>query len=221
MFPARSPYSPFFTSGLLSPTASSPASSISDLSPRRGSLPTDAPPSYASSDEASSSMFYFTLQPCRDKDEFRSFLSLDLAESQSLRSRSLRRRLSKRHSREPPFAVDFQIPDSPCLLPPPRPSAHASPLRVPCARSPSPSPPREPPSRASRLSRSPPPSASPSRARPRPSLCSARTRSCPRRPARPRPPPPSPRATAARAAARRSRASRAAARRAPSPSATL
>ncbi|KAJ7765379.1 hypothetical protein DFH07DRAFT_362442 [Mycena maculata] len=104
-------YSQFFTSGLLSPPSSSPTSLRSSqdsfvLGPRRGSLPTDSISSTA--DDAS--MFYFTLQPGRDKDQFRSFLSLDLAESQSLRSYSVRRGPS-----EPPFAVDFQIPDSPCL----------------------------------------------------------------------------------------------------------
>ncbi|KAJ7155457.1 hypothetical protein C8R43DRAFT_432885 [Mycena crocata] len=113
MFPG---YSPFICSGWLAPPSSSPRFDDEfDLGPRRGSLPTDSPPSYVSStDEAS--MFYFTLQPRRDKDHFRSFLSLDLAESQSLRSHSLRRKHSnRRQSREPPFAVDFQIPDSPCL----------------------------------------------------------------------------------------------------------
>ncbi|KAJ7115914.1 hypothetical protein C8R44DRAFT_880317 [Mycena epipterygia] len=112
-------YSEFFRTGLLSPPSSSPASIDEfDLGPRRGSLPTDSPPSYA--DDAS--MFYFTLQPRRDKDQFRSFLSLDLAESLSLRSHSMKRS-QKRYSREPPFAVDFQIPDSPSLLPPPSPQA--------------------------------------------------------------------------------------------------
>ncbi|KAJ6581446.1 hypothetical protein B0H19DRAFT_1251667 [Mycena capillaripes] len=118
-----SAYPSFILSGLLSPPSSSPSSLHSrdsfDLGPRRGSLPTDSPPSYYSSTADDASMFYFALQPRRDKDEFRSFLSLDLAESQSLRSHSTRRKpSSKRHSREPPFAVDFQIPDSPSLLPP-------------------------------------------------------------------------------------------------------
>ncbi|KAJ7668356.1 hypothetical protein B0H17DRAFT_1142469 [Mycena rosella] len=80
-------------------------------------------------------MFYFTLQPRRDKNALRSFLSLDLAESQSLRSHSMRRKSStRRHSREPPFAVDFQIPDSPSLLPPPSPmSMRRSPGRSPAS----------------------------------------------------------------------------------------
>ena len=75
--------------------------------PRRGSLPTSththtttATTSYngykrnrASSRTGSS--FYFTLQPSRDEKEFRSFLSLDLAESVSLASAaSLRRKAS-------------------------------------------------------------------------------------------------------------------------------
>jgi hypothetical protein len=53
-------------------------------------------------------MFYFTLQQRRDKDQYRSFLSLDLAESLSLRTLSTRRRRSTKYqSREPPFAVDL------------------------------------------------------------------------------------------------------------------
>ncbi|KAJ6591624.1 hypothetical protein DFH09DRAFT_179953 [Mycena vulgaris] len=123
-FFTSSPYSDFLTSGLLSPPSSSPSSLHShdsdfDLGPRRGSLPTDSPPSYISPAADDVSMFYFTLQPKRDKDQLRSFLSLDLAESHSLRSHSIRRKPStRRQSREPPFAVDFQIPDSPSLLPP-------------------------------------------------------------------------------------------------------
>ncbi|KAJ6493588.1 hypothetical protein C8R47DRAFT_1070115 [Mycena vitilis] len=120
-----SAYPSFILSGLLSPPSSSPSSlhstdSLEDLGPRRGSLPTDSPPSYYSTPADDASMFYFTLQPRRDKDQFRSFLSLDLAESHSLRSRGTRRRPANPHheSREPPFAVDFQIPDSPSLLPP-------------------------------------------------------------------------------------------------------
>ncbi|KAF8817523.1 hypothetical protein BYT27DRAFT_7216612 [Phlegmacium glaucopus] len=74
MFASNSPYSPFFTSGLLS-------HSILD-GIRRGSLPTDnskdiQPP------------FIFSRQP-----EYRSFLSLDLAESQSMRSASFKRKPS-------------------------------------------------------------------------------------------------------------------------------
>ncbi|KAF9475226.1 hypothetical protein BDN70DRAFT_898349 [Pholiota conissans] len=86
MFHSHSPYSPFFTSGLLS-------ARVPDVptSPRRGSLPTDAP---AAPREEDVSAFYFTLQSRRDEDEFRSFLSLDLAESQSMRSASLKRKAS-------------------------------------------------------------------------------------------------------------------------------
>ncbi|KAJ7180632.1 hypothetical protein C8R46DRAFT_588504 [Mycena filopes] len=128
--PNLSAYPTFILSGLLSPPSSADSSLHArdsfELPPRRGSLPTDSPPYYA--DDAS--MFYFTLQPRRDKDEFRSFLSLDLAESNSLRSHSIKRkssghRRSQRqqqqslpYSREPPFAVNFQIPGSPSLLPP-------------------------------------------------------------------------------------------------------
>ncbi|KAJ7449672.1 hypothetical protein FB451DRAFT_1410886 [Mycena latifolia] len=148
MLPSRSPnalhgYSSFLLSGLSPPSSSSSSlrshDSDFDLGPRRGSLPTDCPPSYNSSGD-DVSMFYFTLQPKRDTEELRSFLSLDLAESQSLRSRSMKRKPSTRHSREPPFAVDFQIPDSPSLLPPRSPmSLRRSPATSPRAL-PSPKP---------------------------------------------------------------------------------
>ncbi|KAK0189147.1 hypothetical protein F5146DRAFT_1058125 [Armillaria mellea] len=61
MFRTGSPYSPFFTSGLLSSPAS-PASPIdfNELGPRRGSLPT------SSSDR--SSAYHFTLQSRRDAE---------------------------------------------------------------------------------------------------------------------------------------------------------
>ncbi|KAG2011709.1 hypothetical protein CC2G_011797 [Coprinopsis cinerea AmutBmut pab1-1] len=109
MFSTGSPYSPFFTSGLLSaqllamdtPTSSrAPSPEIQlPLGPRRGSLPTDnlAATSPLSQDE--SAAFYFTMQPKRDETEFRSFLSLDLAESQSMRSASLKRKASSKGSR--------------------------------------------------------------------------------------------------------------------------
>jgi hypothetical protein len=73
MFPSNSPYSPFFTSGLL-------CHSIFD-GIRRGSLPTD-------NSKDVNAPFIFSNQP-----EYRSFLSLDLAESQSMRSASLKRKL--------------------------------------------------------------------------------------------------------------------------------
>ncbi|SJL03434.1 uncharacterized protein ARMOST_06789 [Armillaria ostoyae] len=80
MFRTGSPYSPFFTSGLLSSPAS-PASPIdfNELGPRRGSLPT--------SSSGRSSAYHLTLQSKRDVNEFRSFLSLDLAETRSQRSK--------------------------------------------------------------------------------------------------------------------------------------
>jgi hypothetical protein len=116
-FFTTSPYSDFLTSGLISPLSSSPSSLRShdsqELYLRRGSLPTDSPPSYISSTTDDASMYYFTLQPKRDKNSFRSFLSLDLAESQSLRSHSTKHKQSNRHrsrdSREPPFAVDLSV----------------------------------------------------------------------------------------------------------------
>ncbi|GLB41767.1 hypothetical protein LshimejAT787_1003670 [Lyophyllum shimeji] len=100
MFRTGSPYSPFFTSGLLSEhTHYSPCSSRSPSpapspGPRRGSLPTDSTSVRTPSSTDGSSAFYFTLQPKRDTSEYRSFLSLDLAESASLRSASLKRKSS-------------------------------------------------------------------------------------------------------------------------------
>ncbi|KAH6915854.1 hypothetical protein BKA70DRAFT_1418774 [Coprinopsis sp. MPI-PUGE-AT-0042] len=97
-------YSPLFTAGLLSanhhhqPTAStSNLDDIHSLGPRRGSLPDTRCPISPVQDE--SAAFYFTMQPRRDEQEFRSFLSLDLAESQSLRSASLKRKASSKVSR--------------------------------------------------------------------------------------------------------------------------
>ncbi|KAJ7589034.1 hypothetical protein C8J56DRAFT_29627 [Mycena floridula] len=87
MFASGSPYSPFFTSGLLLATTSSSSTAMSSAR-KRGSLPT-AMSSSGSVDRSSS--FYF--KPAgRNSTEFRSFLSLDLAESQSLRSFTSRRR---------------------------------------------------------------------------------------------------------------------------------
>lgn len=100
MFRTGSPYSPFFISGLLSesfdPSSSSTSRSQNSEHPRRGSLPDVASGRAAASpsETADQSAFYFTLQPKRDANEFRSFLSLDLAESQSLRSSSMKRRIS-------------------------------------------------------------------------------------------------------------------------------
>ncbi|KAF7370642.1 hypothetical protein MSAN_00697200 [Mycena sanguinolenta] len=142
-----SAYPSFILSGLLSPPSSSPSSLHSrdsfEFAPRRGSLPTDSTTQSYSSSADEGSMYYFTLQPRRDKNEYRSFLSLDLAEAQSLRSHSTRRKRSKYQSREPPFAVDFQIPDSPTLLPPRSPmrsrnSPSSSPRIVPSPKGPAP-----------------------------------------------------------------------------------
>ncbi|PBK65828.1 hypothetical protein ARMSODRAFT_1087083 [Armillaria solidipes] len=101
MFRTGSPYSPFFTSGLLSSPASpaSPAD-FNELGPRRGSLPT------SSSDR--SSAYHLTLQSKRDVNEFRSFLSLDLAETRSQRSK----RGSNNHWSEV-VAQHPPLPDSP------------------------------------------------------------------------------------------------------------
>jgi hypothetical protein len=98
MLSAPSPYSPFFTSGLLFEgflPSSSPC--VEEVGPRRGSLPNDMPPTHCGTSQRLqspsdvSSAFYFTLQPRRDTSALRSFLSLDLAESQSIRTASLRR----------------------------------------------------------------------------------------------------------------------------------
>ncbi|KAF9531763.1 hypothetical protein CPB83DRAFT_868074 [Crepidotus variabilis] len=95
-----SPYSPFFTSGLLSQPLAMPPRAVSsspkaELAARRGSLPES---STASND---SSAFYVTLQPRRDIKEYLSFLSLDLAESQSMRSASLKRKASSIEQKRP------------------------------------------------------------------------------------------------------------------------
>ncbi|KAF7309819.1 hypothetical protein MIND_00353800 [Mycena indigotica] len=132
LFRTNSPvgYSSFFISGLLSPPSSSPASVNSrdsfDFGSRRGSLPTDSYRMSGAYEDDEASMFYFTLQPRRDSNEYRSFLSLDLAESLSLRSRSMKRKSSSAHrlprsSRDSFLFTDRQIPDSPNLLPPPSP----------------------------------------------------------------------------------------------------
>lgn len=99
MFLKDSPYSNFFTSGLLSGFQSSEAPSQAidgnglDSLHRRGSLPVTGsvyPSVRDSSDDGSA--FYFSLHFSRDSREFRSFLSLDLADSQSLRSVSWSRK---------------------------------------------------------------------------------------------------------------------------------
>jgi hypothetical protein len=71
MFSSGSPYSPFFTSGLFV------ASAVPDdmpVGPRRGSLPTDSLSTRTPA--ASTASSYYASQK-----EYRSFLSLDLAES--------------------------------------------------------------------------------------------------------------------------------------------
>ncbi|OBZ66922.1 hypothetical protein A0H81_13066 [Grifola frondosa] len=96
-------YSPLFTSGLLSEsnTPSTSRRPSIDLRPQkeaRGSLPINVTDGFYEtetifSDLAESSPLYLTLMPSRRHvGEGRSFLSLDLAESQSMRSMSLRRK---------------------------------------------------------------------------------------------------------------------------------
>ncbi|KAF9005964.1 hypothetical protein BDQ17DRAFT_1540593 [Cyathus striatus] len=79
-----------------------------------------------------SSAFYFTLQTKRDPIQYRSFLSLDLAESQSLRSASLKRKesaISKRtsHSSRLDSSKHPTIPEVPPQL---TSSPSPSPLRL-------------------------------------------------------------------------------------------
>ncbi|KAK7012235.1 hypothetical protein R3P38DRAFT_3209982 [Favolaschia claudopus] len=123
-----SAYPSFILSGLLSPSSSSPSSSLHSAdsydAPRRGSLPTDSAPSVYSSIGDDASLYYFTLQPKRDKDQYRSFLSLDLAESQPSKRR-------RQHD---------EVPDSPCLLPPPSPMTPRSPSSPRALPSPKPAP---------------------------------------------------------------------------------
>ncbi|KAI0763848.1 hypothetical protein BD413DRAFT_606524 [Trametes elegans] len=81
-------YSPLFTSGLLS------ESNTPSTSPPRGSLPVDANlDSFCEAFTSEDDGVFLTLMPRRRRaDAANSFLSLDLAESQSLRSMSLRRK---------------------------------------------------------------------------------------------------------------------------------
>lgn len=118
-------YSSLFKSGLLS-ELSSPVDELAShpwaaeyIPPRRGSLPAVSqevplsPTTNASSSLrdvehsiASGDSLVFTFKKRRDPSEFRSFLSLDLAESQSLRSSSLKGKNSQeiiaRRSRHTP-----------------------------------------------------------------------------------------------------------------------
>ncbi|KAI0351834.1 hypothetical protein OH77DRAFT_1410398 [Trametes cingulata] len=95
-------YSPLFTSGLLSESNTPSSSRRPSLEFRdrnekapRGSLPVDANlDSFyeASSSAAEDDAVFLTFMPRRRRDAGNSFLSLDLAESHSLRSMSLRRK---------------------------------------------------------------------------------------------------------------------------------
>ncbi|KAJ3572359.1 hypothetical protein NP233_g3133 [Leucocoprinus birnbaumii] len=80
MFRAHSPYSPFFTSGLLfEPVSARPTT---DSAADKQSIP---------------STIYFDVE-FSDDDQYRSFLSLDLAETQSTRSLSLKRKASSKRT---------------------------------------------------------------------------------------------------------------------------
>ncbi|KAH9840315.1 uncharacterized protein C8Q71DRAFT_486080 [Rhodofomes roseus] len=95
-------YSPLFTSGLLTGTpAASPSTSRSPSMKRRRGKAVDSLPCTVNTvsfhaamrSSADPSAMFLTLVPHRQReDEDRSFLSLDLAESQSMRSMSLRRK---------------------------------------------------------------------------------------------------------------------------------
>ncbi|KAF7297815.1 hypothetical protein MKEN_01405200 [Mycena kentingensis (nom. inval.)] len=103
-------YSDFFKSGLARPP-----------SERRVSMPVST--STHSRTPSDASMFYFTLRP--SSNDYRSFLSLDIAE------------LKRRSFSFSPLSPDSLIPDSPCLLPPPSPRALPSPKPAPMSSLPS------------------------------------------------------------------------------------
>ncbi|CAK5267633.1 unnamed protein product [Mycena citricolor] len=124
-FDARTPYSSYFLSGLMSPSSSpsSPASSYSFDFPRRGSLPESSSSSFATSAGDDSSFYLAMHSPAVvDKNQYRSFLSLDLAESLSLKSRHARRSTRSQREQADP------VPDSPSLLPPSPVFARSSPV---------------------------------------------------------------------------------------------
>lgn len=144
---SSSPYTYFFSSGLLcdeepeyfrqyepsSPSSPRLLSPELHFSLRPGSVPPDSMTvgHYLQAEELvsarladESTTFYYARQPRRDTQEFRSFLSLDLAESQSLRSASLRRKLSGNSKRtsanskpiSPRFQYVFSFPLLPFLV---------------------------------------------------------------------------------------------------------
>ncbi|KAF4610562.1 hypothetical protein D9613_006877 [Agrocybe pediades] len=153
MFRTHSPYSPFFTSGLLSLDAEP---DVPTSPTRRGSLPETT--AAGSTREA----FYFTLHSRRsdaDADEYRSYLSLDLAESQSMRSASLKRKASEKSDYRP-FrfpTISETVPTVPSLrlrlsrdsirtIPSPKPAPSITLPEVPTQTRSSPSPPPRLPS---------------------------------------------------------------------------
>ncbi|KIM71421.1 hypothetical protein PILCRDRAFT_754256 [Piloderma croceum F 1598] len=139
MLRSASPYSSFFTSGLLFEGFSTTHPFAEDLGPRRGSLPNDMPLSLCSTSQKMqspsdvSSAFYFTLQPRRDTIALRSFLSLDLAESQSIRSASLHRNdstVTKSTSSRKPTPLHHTTPLKQ-IIPSPKPMPSTTPPDVP------------------------------------------------------------------------------------------
>ncbi|RXW23911.1 hypothetical protein EST38_g1957 [Candolleomyces aberdarensis] len=124
MFSSGSPYSPFFTSGLFV------ASAVPDdtpASPRRGSLPTD---SLSTRTPAPPTAAYYATQK-----EYRSFLSLDLAESRKSKQSTPAQPLRLRYSRDsirsipsPKPAPSITLPELPVpKAPTPVPVASAPP----------------------------------------------------------------------------------------------
>ncbi|KAI0365196.1 hypothetical protein BV20DRAFT_982725 [Pilatotrama ljubarskyi] len=119
-------YSPLFTSGLLSesntPSSSrKPSLEFREKAPR-GSLPVDAniDSFYETSTSTSEDdAVFLTFMPRRRRDAGNSFLSLDLAESQSLRSMSLRRKDTVTTRATTCFGRS--VPTSPNLRPMPSP----------------------------------------------------------------------------------------------------
>ncbi|KAI0819599.1 hypothetical protein BC628DRAFT_1014662 [Trametes gibbosa] len=129
MFPQ---YSPLFTSGLMSesntPSSSRrPSLELCEKAPR-GSLPVDANMDSfyeASSSTSEEDAVFLTLMPRRRRAEAgNSFLSLDLAESHSMRSMSLRRKDTVTSRATTHFGRS--VPTSPDLRPVPIPTAPLS-----------------------------------------------------------------------------------------------
>ncbi|CDO75239.1 hypothetical protein BN946_scf185036.g3 [Trametes cinnabarina] len=123
-------YSPLFTSGLLSESNSPSSSRHSSIERRtkapRGSLPVDANvDSFYETSTSDDDALFLTFMPRRRRaDAGNSFLSLDLAESHSMRSMSLRRKDTVTTRATTHFGRS--VPTSPTL--PPMPTSPTMPL---------------------------------------------------------------------------------------------